>query len=61
MAAPTQENRMPELAGQPAQVTFTLTITRAATGEVVTIPMVGHIVAQPPDRAETPTTQPAQE
>lgn len=52
---------MPELAGQPAEISFTLTITRAATGQVETIPMVGHIVAEPSGQAELPTTQPPQE
>lgn len=43
---------MPELTGQPAEITFTMTITRGATGEVVTVPMVGHIVSDPPEQAE---------
>ena len=51
---------MSELTGQPAEITFTMTITRAATGEVVTIPMVGHIVPEPPKQAE-PAPEPQQE
>ena len=52
---------MSELTGQPAEISFTLTITRAATGKVEVIPMVGHIVPEPPDQAEKPTTEPTQE
>lgn len=48
-------------AGQPAEISFTHTITRTATGETEVIPMVGHIVAKPSDQAEIPTTQPPQE
>ena len=51
---------MPELAGQPAEITFTMTITRAATGKVEVIPMVGHIVPEPPEQAE-PATETKQE
>jgi hypothetical protein len=37
---------MAELTTQPAEVKFTLEITRAATGEKEIVEMVGHIVAQ---------------
>ena len=52
---------MPDLAGQPAEISFTLTVTRAATGKIEVIPMVGHYIPEPPAQAETPTTQPPQE
>ena len=51
---------MSELTGQPAEITFTMTITRAATGQVEVIPMVGHIVSEPPKQAE-PATETKQE
>ena len=51
---------MSELTGQPAEITFTLTITRAATGEVVTVPMVGHYIPEPPEQA-APAPEPKQE
>ena len=46
--------------GQPAEITFKMTITRAATGEVVTVPMVGHIIPGPPEQAQ-PATETKQE
>ena len=38
---------MPDLSSQPAEIRFTLEITRAATGLVETVEMVGHIVPTP--------------
>lgn len=38
---------MIELEGQPAELHFTLEITRAATGLTETVEMVGHIVPPP--------------
>jgi hypothetical protein len=38
---------MPELSGQPAELRFTLEITRAATGITETVEMVGYIVPDP--------------
>jgi hypothetical protein len=34
---------MVDLAGQPAEIRFTLQITRAATGKVETVEMVGYV------------------
>ena len=39
---------MNEVKGPPADVTFTLTITRKATGEVETYQMEGYILSEPP-------------
>lgn len=41
---------MIELTAPPAELAFTLQITRAATGETETVHMVGHI--QPQTQAE---------
>lgn len=38
---------MNELEGRPAELHFTLEITRAATGLKETVEMVGHIVLPP--------------
>lgn len=40
-----------DLLSQPAEITFTLTIKRAATGLVETYHMVGHIAPSAPDHA----------
>ena len=49
---------MTDLASKPGEVHFTLQITRAATGLVETIPMVGHIVNPADVPAEVIETQP---
>jgi hypothetical protein len=38
---------MTELSGQPAELRFTLEITRAATGLTETVEMVGHVIPDP--------------
>lgn len=38
---------MADIAGQPAELRFTLEITRAATGEKETVEMVGHVNLTP--------------
>lgn len=38
---------MVELSGQPAELRFTLEITRAATGITETVEMVGHVIPEP--------------
>jgi hypothetical protein len=43
---------MINLASQPAEIRFTLEITRAATGLKETVEMVGHVVPPP---AEIPS------
>jgi hypothetical protein len=35
---------MSDLAGEPPEICFTLTITRKATGKTETVDMVGHVV-----------------
>ena len=47
----------PELTGQPAEVKFTLSITRAATGLTEEVEMVGHTVAPEPITTETQEQQ----
>jgi hypothetical protein len=37
---------MPDLISQPAEIRFTLEITRAATGLKETVEMVGHVIPQ---------------
>lgn len=38
---------MTDLTSQPAEIHFTLEITRAATGLTETVEMVGHIAPEP--------------
>lgn len=45
-------NETPELNGQPGELSFTLSITRAATGETEHVQMVGHIVPPKPETEE---------
>jgi len=46
---------MTELSGPPAELRFTLEITRAATGEKEIVEMVGHVVNEPTEpQTETP-------
>ena len=50
---------MIDLAGQPAEVHFTIEVKRAATGLTETYQMVGHVVPQPEtDVGETDDSQP---
>ena len=43
----------PELTGQPAEIQFTLTITRAGTGLTEEVKLVGHVAGVEPPIAET--------
>jgi hypothetical protein len=47
---------MTDLLSAPAEIHFTLEITRAATGLTETVEMVGHVV-QPPEPDPQPETQ----
>ncbi len=38
---------MSDIQGQPAELRFTLSVTRAATGQVEHFEMVGHVVPDP--------------
>lgn len=48
---------MIELAGQPAELRFTLEIKRAATGKTETYAMVGHINPTPQPQPEETTQE----
>jgi hypothetical protein len=39
-----EQNSLTQLIGQPAELTFTLQITRVATGKVETYDMVGYTI-----------------
>ena len=43
----------PELTGQPAEIQFTLTITRAGTGLTEEVKLVGHVAGVEPPITET--------
>ena len=43
---------MTDLVSQPAEIRFTLEITRAATGLTETVEMVGHVIPQPETQPE---------
>lgn len=47
---------MINLNGQPAELSFVLTIKRKETGEVIEVPMVGHVTQgdEPPAIAAEP-------
>ena len=47
----------PLLMSEPAELHFTLEITRAATGLKEAVEMVGHIVPQPVDIPTEPTEE----
>jgi len=51
---------MIELAGQPANIFFTVEITRAATGKTETVEMVGHADPEELQKliAQAPETKP---
>ena len=42
-----------DLVTKPAEVSFTLTITRKETGKVETYDMVGHVIPELPPETET--------
>jgi hypothetical protein len=52
---------MPELSGQPAELRFTLEITRAATGLTETVEMVGHVIPEPEHQSQPQAIEGAQE
>jgi len=41
---------MEELKGQPADIAFTVTVTRAETGKVEVFDMVGTVLPQPEEK-----------
>lgn len=43
---------MSDLLSQPAELRFTLEITRAATGLKETVEMVGHVIPEPNNQLE---------
>lgn len=48
---------MTDIKGPPADLTFTLTITRKETGAVENYQMEGYLLSEPPIEVTTPKTE----